>query len=678
MVPTSQRHSLHLLGVVLVISISGSSAARSIKQLGSPFLGCYNDYQNDGLPYNFEISLTNMTVDRCSRIAQLNGIPFFGLKAGRGCYAGYDIQRVLSNGYSDQCTSPCTGNQGQICGGEWALSLYATPPLPRPSPPPPYISSGCFVGCFRDRVDMRTLPNMYVESPDMTVDRCRQLARSQGHPYFGVEAGTQCFAGYDLYMAYYVNGRGAACDWQCGGDASQICGGDLAISVYHTIEPRPPPRPPAPPPSLRKSDLLGCYRDSETFRALPYRLSVSENMTVAECQSAAKLQGYSLYGLEAGRECWAGYDSYRATSLGPSISCDWPCTGDDCEMCGGDWAILVFSVTAEMDQQSSPPPFRPYSPHWPAWPQEVPSYPPIAPPMGPASPPWAVVYEPRWPNVPPPSPPPPPPPVYGTQPPNAAADAFVLPEGKRPEVAYFDAKVGVSAYTDAVYEDIVLQWKDVFLSERPDNQLYFLGECHTAPATPSSSPAIRFDGWSCWARMADPLPNWDSSETGAFTAVWIGRFTAHDYYGFGYSEQAYATLSRTENDFDRELSWTSQRIMVYSHANGMAADIYTATPPSEQWTMQVLSRSPDGNGGVTISYFWYGISGYLNKWSLHAGASSIDPDNFALGADSRDSDKFFSGDVAVVMLYNRTLSEGAVRGLIDFYSPRFGWPNPNA
>ncbi|GLC68280.1 hypothetical protein PLESTF_000671300 [Pleodorina starrii] len=673
------------------------------------YVGCYQDSALRALPNLYDVSETQMTIDSCRHLAQRNGMPYYGLEYGRECYGGSDVMRVLTRGESSNCTMPCTGNASQICGGLWALSVYATTGTP---PPPTALTPGCYIGCFQDRADWRALPEMYDESANMTIDRCREIARDKGYAYFGVEAGTQCFGGNDMYRAEY-NGRSAECNWRCAGDDSKICGGDWAISVYHTYDPVPPPSPPSPtppPPSLRKEDLVGCYWDAEEFRALPTLLSVSEDMTVAICRKEAEARGFYLYGLEAGRECYGGDNLTRATALGLSTQCDWPCAGESCEVCGGNWAILIYTTTPQ-PAALTPSPALPYgppppppgtpgpygsygtysaspapAPYWPAFPED---FPPSTPNYGPSWPPFYNYRD--------------PPPVYGarTSPPHGKLVRAFLPERLRPEVAYFDAIVGVTYYSDSTYDNnIVLLWKDVFVSERPGNLLFFDGQCRMSPPSSGSpsSPgvgsgggggnvhaAIHFDGKSCVAVLDDQLPvgSWDASSTGAFTAVWIGRF--NDSLIPLEQEQAILSLSRTPYDFDRELYWTNNHFFMYSHETGFSVDDLLPAPPANAWTMKVVSRGADEGkaGGVSMSYHWYGKGemGFhkdeVSTYRFRAAPSELGPDKLAIGADYRDGNKFFGGDVAVVLLYNRQLSEGEVRDLAAFYSVRFGWPRPN-
>lgn len=52
---------------------------------------------------------------------------------------------------------------------------------------------------------------------------------------------------------------------------------------------------------------------------------------------------YPYYGLQNGNECWCGeYDS-TYDRYGEASNCDTPCSGNDDIVCGGRYAMQVFS-----------------------------------------------------------------------------------------------------------------------------------------------------------------------------------------------------------------------------------------------------------------------------------------------------------------------------------------------
>ena len=46
---------------------------------------------------------------------------YFGVEGGQECYCGDDYSKYNQ---TDGCTFECNGNNSQICGGDWVVSVY--------------------------------------------------------------------------------------------------------------------------------------------------------------------------------------------------------------------------------------------------------------------------------------------------------------------------------------------------------------------------------------------------------------------------------------------------------------------------------------------------------------------------------------------------------------------------
>jgi hypothetical protein len=116
------------------------------------------------------------------------------------------------------------------------------PPPPRPAPPPPLAPPApappvrvniVALGCFKDQGDPggtrgRDLDGVMVTESDMTTESCASICASRGFAYAGTQDSTQCFCG----SGYGRSGPSGACNYKCGGNPSQTCGGFWANSVY--------------------------------------------------------------------------------------------------------------------------------------------------------------------------------------------------------------------------------------------------------------------------------------------------------------------------------------------------------------------------------------------------------------------------------------------------------------
>lgn len=92
-----------------------------------------------------------------------------------------------------------------------------------------------YKGCFSDNTNNRVLTGITfanIGDHQVTNTKCTAYCGAQGFNLAGTEYAGQCFCGNEL------NGSSALaeshCDMPCEGDASETCGGSLALSVYTT------------------------------------------------------------------------------------------------------------------------------------------------------------------------------------------------------------------------------------------------------------------------------------------------------------------------------------------------------------------------------------------------------------------------------------------------------------
>ncbi|KAG2430841.1 hypothetical protein HXX76_009815 [Chlamydomonas incerta] len=102
------------------------------------------------------------------------------------------------------------------------------PPAPTsPAPPAGLLEIGCYWDDWK-----RALPDFQSEPlDDLTLEACAQTARAQGLLYFGVQSGTDCFAGSNLTQAISY-GAAQDCYSPCSGDYDQTCGGYWQQKLY--------------------------------------------------------------------------------------------------------------------------------------------------------------------------------------------------------------------------------------------------------------------------------------------------------------------------------------------------------------------------------------------------------------------------------------------------------------
>ena len=90
-------------------------------------LGCYTEGTTGrSLIYSQWdfLNAENMTTETCLEACGSKGYPFAGTEFGRECYCGVVLGNGTTSASADSCSTPCTGNSDQFCGGPQRLSLY--------------------------------------------------------------------------------------------------------------------------------------------------------------------------------------------------------------------------------------------------------------------------------------------------------------------------------------------------------------------------------------------------------------------------------------------------------------------------------------------------------------------------------------------------------------------------
>lgn len=132
------------------------------------------------------------------------------------------------------------------------------------------------------------------------------------------------------------------------------------------------------------------------------------------------------------------------------------------------------------------------------------------------------------------------------------------------------------------------------------------------------------------------------------------------------------SLSREPSDYNQEFYWGPEGVLTYNDAaNGFGFKYLNAGAiPVGSWSMEVVSRTPGATSGY---YVRYGLNSQIQVNNFTSKPSPVFRDNFSVGADWRDKTGYLNGDVAIVLLYNRSLLRSELEQMVGFYSPRFGW-----
>ncbi len=96
--------------------------------------------------------------------------------------------------------------------------------------------------------------------------------------------------------------------------------------------------------ATKKFKYLGCGTDSISARALSGDRQSNDQMTAENCVDFCTGKGFSIAGLEYGRECYCGNSIAPKSQPIPGVmgTCTMKCAGDPEEYCGGYAAISLY------------------------------------------------------------------------------------------------------------------------------------------------------------------------------------------------------------------------------------------------------------------------------------------------------------------------------------------------
>ena len=71
-----------------------------------------------------KVDRENMTIENCIQFCKNDGYAFAGVESEDECFCGNNPPSQNSIPDSE-CNSKCSGDQTQICGGHWKISIYS-------------------------------------------------------------------------------------------------------------------------------------------------------------------------------------------------------------------------------------------------------------------------------------------------------------------------------------------------------------------------------------------------------------------------------------------------------------------------------------------------------------------------------------------------------------------------
>lgn len=227
-------------------STSGGTYTTFIPQINKTYgdwtyIGCAADSNNLHLLSGSSQSNNSMTNDNCQRFCSQRRYPLAGLEYSRECYCGLSI--ASNTALSSDCNAMiCSGNSSQYCGGPsrisiWNSTVFAGPRIPIPQSINDTLSlptgSIHYLGCTPDNINNQRILTKatYSNTSNMTIEACANFCTARGAQLAGLEHAFECYCGDSLPTRANL-GSATACQMNCVGNVTEICGGANALSVW--------------------------------------------------------------------------------------------------------------------------------------------------------------------------------------------------------------------------------------------------------------------------------------------------------------------------------------------------------------------------------------------------------------------------------------------------------------
>ncbi|OBZ65507.1 putative fungistatic metabolite [Grifola frondosa] len=293
----------------------GMLAAQQPLPTGWTEIGCIAEGTNGRAFAAASTTDPAMTKAMCAAFCDSKGFSLAGAEFSTECYCDNAFRNGAVNTTVDwnQCTNKCGGNPLEICGGPQRLSFMYNP---NPGP------------------------------AGASVPSAAPVPPSSDPAASTVASATQAPSSSASSSASSVSVTSASTS------------SSSTSAVPTTSVPSKSSSPAAPPPSTTSSSAAtatssgssvpagwtaaGCVSDNGARTLNGYSFATDE-LTLNSCLSTCASQGFSMAGMEYGRECYCGntFANGGGAALAAS-SCNFPCAADKANTCGGNWALSLY------------------------------------------------------------------------------------------------------------------------------------------------------------------------------------------------------------------------------------------------------------------------------------------------------------------------------------------------
>jgi hypothetical protein len=332
-----------------------SSTTSSLSTSPSPssawgYSGCYTEANGERALSAASFASDQLTIERCATFCA--SFPIFGVEYGRECYCGSALGPGSIKVPEGDCNFKCAGSSTENCGAGNRLNVYKKPVAstmtsasPSSTLSPALPTSYGALGCYTEATEHRALKDKSSSDDAMTVEKC--AASCAGFKYFGLEYYFECFCGNELQPGS-VQVASTECKFPCKGDKTETCGANSRLNLYGFGDASSTPIPVSSSTTTTTPSATsypgytttGCYTEATNIRALSEGKYCDDNMTVGMCALACS--GFTLFGVEYGRECYCGSSLNAGSVSAPIQECNFACPGNKKEFCGAGNRLNVY------------------------------------------------------------------------------------------------------------------------------------------------------------------------------------------------------------------------------------------------------------------------------------------------------------------------------------------------
>jgi len=240
-------------------------------------LGCFKDDQTrflKGLPAPHHINMPDLTHEKCFNHCRTNKFRYAGLQDAQNCFCdNFPIRGFGEKRPDSECNLPCKGESSKMCGAPWHQDIYDLTPN---EPEPKEIKIGCYKDDGTRFLQGLPAPH-YIQTNDMTPEKCFAHCRERNFRYAGLQDGHACSCDNQPVRGFGEKRPENECSKPCVGDNTKTCGNPWLQEIYDLQPGKPlpppptPPKPPVFPPDSTQTNFVTNF-DCSTSKFMPNAL----------------------------------------------------------------------------------------------------------------------------------------------------------------------------------------------------------------------------------------------------------------------------------------------------------------------------------------------------------------------------------------------------------------------